>query len=97
MSRHKTVVTPSGSQNIEITGDELKTLEAAEKAWADGATDRAWTSLREKRNAFLAETDWWALPDSPTMTSEQTRYRSQLRDLPENTSDPSNPSWPTKP
>ena len=97
MSRHKTVVTPDGDAQVEIVGDELAALEAAEKEWADGSTDRAWAKLREKRNDLLAETDWWALPDSPTMTSEQTRYRSQLRDLPENTSDPSNPSWPTKP
>jgi len=52
--------------------------------------------LREKRNELLAETDWWAMSDL-TMTAEQTAYRQALRDLPANTTDPSNPVWPTKP
>ncbi len=57
---------------------------------------KPWEDLREERNRRLAETDWWASSDL-TMSDEQTAYRQALRDLPENTSDPSNPSWPTKP
>ena len=52
--------------------------------------------LRAKRNRLLAETDWWASSDR-TMTAEQTAYRQALRDLPSNTTDPANPTWPTKP
>ena len=52
--------------------------------------------LRVKRDALIAETDWWASSDR-TMTAEQTAYRQALRDLPANTTDPSNPVWPTKP
>lgn len=96
MARHKTVVTPDGDVQVEITGGELAALEAAEKAWADGATDRAWAALREKRNALLAETDWWASSDL-TMSDEQTAYRKSLRDLPANISDPSNPTFPERP
>ena len=39
--------------------------------------------LREERNRLLSETDWWAVADR-TMTSEQTEYRTALRDLPAN-------------
>ena len=53
-------------------------------------------SLREKRNQLLAETDYLALSDV-TMSDEMRTYRQALRDLPANTSDPANPTWPTKP
>jgi len=52
--------------------------------------------LRRKRNDLLKETDWWASSDL-TMSAERIAYRQALRDLPSNTIDPSNPSWPTKP
>lgn len=52
--------------------------------------------LRVQRDAKLEETDFWALPDR-TMTEAQKDYRQALRDIPANTSDPSNPTWPTKP
>ena len=55
-----------------------------------------WEKLRKQRNRLLAETDWWASSDR-TMTAEQTAYRAALRDLPANTTDPTNPTWPTKP
>ena len=53
-------------------------------------------ALRFERNRRLAETDWWASSDV-TMSDERKNYRAALRDLPANTSDPANPSWPTKP
>ena len=52
--------------------------------------------LRLERDVKLEETDFWALPDR-TMSQAQKDYRQALRDLPANTSDPSNPTWPTKP
>ena len=51
---------------------------------------------REKRNALLAETDWWALPDR-TMTAEQTQYRQDLRDITDQSGFPTDITWPTKP
>jgi len=53
-------------------------------------------SLRRKRNALLAETDYLALADV-TLTDEMRTYRQALRDLPANTADPANPVWPVKP
>ena len=52
--------------------------------------------LRKKRNSLLKETDFYALSDV-TMSDEMKTYRQALRDLPANTSDPSNPTYPTKP
>ena len=53
-------------------------------------------ALRKKRNQLLAETDYLALSDV-TLSTEMAEYRQALRDLPANTSDPANPTWPVKP
>ncbi len=55
-----------------------------------------WRDLRRVRNNKLAETDWMANSDV-TMSNAWKTYRQALRDLPANTSDPVNPTWPTKP
>ena len=52
--------------------------------------------LRLERNRLLAESDWMANSDV-TMPDEWKTYRQTLRDLPANTSDPSDPTYPTKP
>lgn len=59
-------------------------------------TTQHWRQLRDERNARLAETDWMAVSDR-TASAEQLAYRQALRDLPSNTTDPANPTWPTKP
>ena len=65
-------------------------------------TPMRWDSLRKERNDKLAESDAYVLPDRwSAYTSEQqtawATYRQALRDLPQNTQDPFNPVWPTKP
>jgi len=60
------------------------------------AAEQALSSLRRQRNQLLAETDYLALADA-TLTDEMRAYRQALRDLPENTTDPADPVWPTKP
>tara|TARA_R110000824_G_scaffold399093_1_gene603943 strand:- start:310 stop:525 length:216 start_codon:yes stop_codon:yes gene_type:complete len=52
--------------------------------------------IRDRRNQLLAETDWWAVPDR-TMTTAQTNYRQNLRDLPASNADPDQVTFPTKP
>ena len=59
-------------------------------------TENAWSDLRSKRSKLLAETDYLALSDA-TLSEEMRTYRQALRDLPDNTSDPANPTWPVKP
>ena len=52
--------------------------------------------IREKRDKLLAETDWWGVSDR-TMSTAQTNYRQQLRDLPASNADPDQIVFPTKP
>ena len=61
-------------------------------------------ALRSERNRLLEQSDWTQVGDlvsSGSMTStkldEWKTYRQSLRDLPANTADPSNVTWPTKP
>ena len=65
-------------------------------AAAELVTENAWSDLRTKRTQLLTETDYLALVDS-TLSTDMRTYRQALRDLPANTSDPANPTWPTKP
>ena len=58
--------------------------------------DDKWKNIRDQRNSLLSETDWMANSDV-TMTDAWKTYRQALRDLPSNTSDPDNPTWPTPP
>ena len=56
--------------------------------------------VRFQRDTLLEESDWTVLPDSPLSTSKVTEwktYRQALRDLPANTSDYANPTYPTEP
>lgn len=55
-----------------------------------------WKELRHERNRLIAETDYLALSDA-TLSEDMRTYRQALRDLPDNTSDPANPTWPVKP
>jgi len=52
--------------------------------------------VRELRNEYISETDWWASTDL-TMTDAQTAYRQALRAVPEQEGFPDNVVWPTKP
>ena len=68
-------------ERIKLTAEENAQRDAEEKAWSDGAYDRAMISLREKRNNLLKETDYYALSDV-TMSNDMKTYRQELRDLP---------------
>ena len=86
-------------QRVQFTAEEEIARDAEEKAWADGQLDRDLKFLRNKRNALLAQTDWWGASDN-TMTDEQKKYRKDLRDLPsglDTIEKVANVTWPTKP
>jgi|TARA_R100001443_G_scaffold111625_2_gene124533 hypothetical protein len=72
------------------------TWSAVKTKWDAKIAAQPLTDLRGQRNDLLAETDWMANSDVTISDSWKT-YRQQLRDLPANTSDPANPTWPTKP
>ena len=59
-----------------------------------------WEKLRSERDSLLLFSDFTQLGDiglSDSKKAEWVTYRKALRDLPANTSDPANPTWPTKP
>ena len=74
----------------------LDAVKAQEEAWAAGANDRLAAEEREKRNALLAETDYFGASDV-TMSSDMTTYRQALRDVPQQKDFPTSINWPTKP
>ena len=67
---------------IELTSQEIAQRQAEETAWANGAFDRAMSSLRQRRDALLKSSDWVMISDSPIVdkTAWQT-YRQELRDI----------------
>lgn len=59
-----------------------------------------WNRLRNRRDHLLNLTDWVVIKAKETSTyipSALKEYRQALRDLPTNTSDPRNVTWPTQP
>ena len=87
--------------NVQTDEQTLVPLSAAEiaerEAYArDVLPVEQMAALRAKRDQLLAETDYLALSDA-TLTEDMRTYRQALRDLPANTSDPANPTWPVKP
>ena len=61
---------------------------------------QAWLNFREQRNSLLHDTDWIsnkAFDNGTAISDEWKTYRQALRDLPANTDDPTDVTWPTKP
>ena len=84
---------------VQFTAEEETARDAEEKAYADAAPARALERLRQRRNALLRETDFYALSDV-TMSDDMKTYRQNLRDLPsgkDTVEKCDNVTWPTKP
>ena len=84
---------------IELTAEEITARQAEDATWTAGAFDRALSTLRSKRNALLAATDYLALSDN-TLSAPMSTYRQNLRDLTEGLSTVGQVNavvWPTKP
>jgi hypothetical protein len=64
--------------------------EAKEIAEADN-------KMRVTRKALLQGSDWTQVPDAPVDSAAWAVYRQELRDLPDNTTDPRNVVWPEPP
>ena len=82
----------NGNTYDPFTYDEAKVKTAHDVI----VIEHQWSDLRKQRDKLLAETDWLGNSDV-TMSDEWKTYRQALRDLPANTTDPTNPTWPTKP
>lgn len=62
--------------------------------------DQAWTALRAERNRRLAASDWTQLADAHLSQEKKdawAAYRQELRDLPDETQDPTQVTWPLDP
>ena len=84
---------------VQFTVEEEAARDAEEKAYADAAPARALATLRQRSNALLAETDFYALSDV-TMSDAMKTYRQELRDLPtdkDTVEKCDNATFPTKP
>jgi hypothetical protein len=86
--------------DIELTLEEETARDAEEAAEEEAKPARYMAELRTERNTLLTESDWTQYNDSPMANeakAEWAVHRQLLRDLPENTDDPANPSWPEAP
>lgn len=92
--KEKIVNIQTGEISYQEESDEQKAMYAE---WAELRKVQVMEALRIERNAKLAETDWMLLSDTAEMSEDWKAYRQVLRDLPANTTDPENPTWPTKP
>lgn len=72
-----------------------KTVTFDQASYNARCSKKAFAELRRERDRKLDATDWWVTRGS--ITEAQTNYRQALRDLPGNTADPANPTWPTVP
>ena len=73
---------PSGNQEFWIVNMTAKTVVIDTDTQASVTVARVMAEIRQQRDSALATTDWAALPDSPTMSSAMTTYRTALRDYP---------------
>jgi uncharacterized surface protein with fasciclin (FAS1) repeats len=86
--------------DIQLTPEEETARDAEEATAEEERPAREMAQLRTKRNAKLVDSDWTQYNDSPLtdeVKAEWAVHREALRDLPANTDDPANPTWPTPP
>ena len=91
---------PGGSTSYWVVDEDAQTV-VNDQAQADAdALERSWDRLRTERDSLLTSSDWTQYNDSPLTDEAKTiwaTHRQELRDLPANTDDPSNPTWPDAP
>ena len=97
MSSFKIVHAKNGKQEVTLTAKEKAARDIEEQAWVDGEPARKWASIRAQRDALLAACDYTQVADAPGDTAAWATYRQALRDLPANTVDVTNITWPTEP
>ena len=88
---------PGGGTSYWVVDAEAQTV-TNDQVQADAdALESSWDRLRTERNALLSESDWTQYNDSPLTDEVKTSwatYRQELRDLPDTTDDPGDPTWP---
>jgi len=102
MKNTVTNLTTGETTQTEMTDEEIAALEKEHEASRQEFLRRYGPEykMRQERNRLLTESDWTQVPDSALSDSKKTEwaaYRTSLRNLPANTSDPANPTWPEEP
>ena len=102
MSQEYIEISPTeDSEGTWTTQWELQDIVFANKAdetkHIAETTEVAASVMRVNRNYLLSKTDFYAMPDSPVMTANMKTYRQALRDLPSNTKDVFDVTYPTNP
>lgn len=81
----------------DMTAEEIAQREADIVTVEQEEAIAVWNRLRSERNKRLSSCDWTQVSDSPVDKNVWSAYRQALRDIPSNTPDPYNPTWPLKP
>lgn len=84
-------------QNWTFENGKFREFTDEEKSELDFPDEVYWSSLRQERVELLSASDWTQVPDAPVDQQAWATYRQELRDLPDNTTDPRNPVWPDRP
>ena len=83
---------------VPLTAAQQDEYEARNVVAVAARPAQALAELREQRNARLTASDWTQAPDAPTANAPAWKvYRQALRDLPQQTTYPNPPTWPTAP
>jgi hypothetical protein len=83
--------------DIPLTSDELE-LWLDQQAEIMLANEHGWSEFRSKRDFLLSASDWTQVSDAPVDAKLWSAYRQELRDLPANVSDLTDPIlWPEPP
>jgi len=91
---------PSGNSLFWEVDPATETVSYNNEADEESTSVSNWVNLRTERDTKLSKSDWTQYTDSPLISEAKTEwstYRQELRDLPANTDDPANPTWPVAP
>lgn len=81
----------------DLLRDQVVAGQITPKPAAPPDLSLAWAVLRAERNRRLTACDWTQVADAPVDQTAWAAYRAALRALPQNTTDPLNPVWPSAP
>lgn len=85
---------------VDISDDEMVTIDAKETEWESSQSERELNALRAERNAKLTETDWVITMHKELGTNIPAAwktYRQALRDITDTYTSLDDVVWPEKP
>ena len=88
---------PGGGTSYWVIDEDAQTVTNNQDQADADILANSWERLRSERNALLVSSDWTQFIDSPLddeTKDDWATYRQELRDLPDTTDDPADPTWP---